>query len=237
MKILDAGCGVGGTALYIAQTTGASVWGISLDPKQIQLAKHYARQRHIAPLTHFSAQDYTHTNFPDNYFDVVYGIESICYASPKTTFLKEAYRILRPGGVVIIHDGYLTHLPKTPQEQRILSNFTWSFVLPPMITKDHMHRDMTKTGFIHNTSITMLKKVLPSVRYFRRWGILTQLVCMISQYIPVKPVQAIYHNYLAIKSAEEGYRVGLADYREHYGQKPVVNTNRNTPTERAKEKK
>ncbi len=235
MRILDAGCGVGGTAFYIAQTTGASVWGISLDAKQIQLAKQYAQKQHVIPLTHFSTQDYTHTNFPDNFFDVVYGIESICYASPKTTFLKETYRILKPEGLVIIHDGYLTHLPKTPQERRILKNFTWAFVLPPMTTNDHMLHDMSKAGFVHNTSINMLKKVLPSVRYFRRWGILTQLVCMISPYIPIKPIQAIYHNYLAIKSAEEGYRVGLADYPEHYGQKPLKNINRNTPIKRAKE--
>jgi tocopherol O-methyltransferase len=236
MRILDAGCGVGGTAIYIAQTTGASMWGISLDPQQIRLAKQYAQKRGAAPLTHFSTQDYTQTNFPDNFFDVVFGIESICYASPKNEFLEEAYRILKPGGTLVVQDGYISRPPKTPQEHRILKDFTWAWALPQMITNAQMCREMSRAGFIQNRSIDFTKEVLPTVRYFRRWHTVMQLVCRLTKHIPIEPIHAIYRNYLAFIAIENGYRIGLAAYWEQYGQKPLKNGNRNPPTERAKEK-
>lgn len=44
MRILDAGCGVGGTAIYIAKHTGAKIWGITIDPNQVRLATFYAKK-------------------------------------------------------------------------------------------------------------------------------------------------------------------------------------------------
>lgn len=44
-NVLDAGCGVGGTAIYIAKKTGANVCGISVIPKEIRLAKKYAQKK------------------------------------------------------------------------------------------------------------------------------------------------------------------------------------------------
>jgi len=224
MRILDAGCGVGGTAIYIAQTTGADVWGISLDPKQIELAIHYARKRPLtSPLTHFSAQDYMKTSFPDNYFDVVYGIESICYAEPKSSFFREAYRILKPGGKLILLDGYLAIKPKTEKERQVVKKFCWAFALPSMVTNEEMMTTMKKEGFIQTHSINKLKEVIPSVKYYRTWGILTKPFCILSQYIPLQPIQAIYHNYLACSTAAEGYLMGIGSYWLQYGQKPSKN--------------
>src|SRR5688500_934131 len=37
--VLDAGCGVGGTAMYIAETTGARVAGVTLSDVQLSIAR------------------------------------------------------------------------------------------------------------------------------------------------------------------------------------------------------
>ena len=42
----------------------------------------------------------------DETFDVVYGIESVCHAFDKKAFLEEAWRVLKPGGVLVILDGF-----------------------------------------------------------------------------------------------------------------------------------
>jgi tocopherol O-methyltransferase len=229
MRVLDAGCGIGGSVIYIAQTTGASVWGISLDPKAITIAKRYSGERGLASCTHFSVQNYTQTNFPDNFFDVVYGIESICYASPKIAFLKEAYRVLKPGGTLVIQDGYVSRQPKTPQERRILSDFTWAWALPSMITNTAMCREMSRAGFLGTAGRDFTKEVVPSVKYFRLWGMTTGLICSLTKYIPIESIHSIYRNYLAIKVIEEGYHIGLSAYWEQYATKPLRKTNRNTP--------
>lgn len=51
--------------------------------------------------------------FPENSFDLVYGVETICYAHSKERVIAECSKVLKPGGWLVIFDGYNTK----PQEQ------------------------------------------------------------------------------------------------------------------------
>lgn len=102
--VLDAGCGVGATALWLAAHRGAVVHGISLSPLQIAKARRTAAQRRLAERVHFSAQDYTATAFEAGSFDVVWAMESLCHARRKEEFLRESRRLLRAGGRIAIAD-------------------------------------------------------------------------------------------------------------------------------------
>ena len=97
-QVLDAGCGVGGTSFYVAKHTQAQVTGITLSLKQVNIAQNQAQKNNLSHLTKFHTQDFTQTSFSNQYFDVIFGNESICYASPKSSFLNEAYRLLKPKG-------------------------------------------------------------------------------------------------------------------------------------------
>jgi SAM-dependent methyltransferase len=52
--------------------------------------------------------DFCRTSFADETFDVVWGMESVCHASNKLHFLKEANRLLKKGGRLVIADGFAT---------------------------------------------------------------------------------------------------------------------------------
>lgn len=109
-KVLDAGCGIGGSSIFLAERVGCPVTGISLSEKQIRKAKGLAVERKIESKVEFEVMNYCATSFPDNNFDVVWGCESICYADDKEQFIKEAWRLLKPGGRLIIADGFVTDL-------------------------------------------------------------------------------------------------------------------------------
>lgn len=221
MKVLDAGCGVGGTAIRIAEKTGAKIWGITITPEQVKLANKYAQQRGAKNFVDFSVQDYTKTTFPLNFFDVVIGVESICHASPKTGFLKEAYRVLKPGGKLVIADAYLAREPKNDEERKIVNRFKWGFALHEFITEKHMGRQLKKAGFVQLQRKNMTKAIEPSVAYFANFGGKTKLICIAAKYIPISYSQAIYKNYLSTKMSAEGYKKGLAAYYIHTGEKPI----------------
>jgi len=220
MKVLDAGCGIGGTSLQIAKKKGAEVWGITIVPQHVILANKYAKKRRVSKLVNFSVQDYIKTNFPSNFFDVVVGIESVCHASPKSSFLKEAYRILKPGGKIVIADGYLGRQPRNRKEKEIITKFKQSFALTEFILGKSMLRQMRETGFVHVISRNMNDQVEPSVICFSNLAKRMKLPCLISKYIPIPYIQEVYRNYVALKMTDEGWKTGLAAYFIHSGQKP-----------------
>ncbi len=106
-NVLDAGCGVGGGSIFIAATTGAKVTGITLSERQVQQAKLNARNKGLDSLVEFRIGNYCSTTYPDEHFDVVWGCESICYADNKEQFIKEAFRLLKPGGRLVVVDGFV----------------------------------------------------------------------------------------------------------------------------------
>ena len=107
-EVLDAGCGVGGSSIFLAAVREAAVTGITLSPKQAQQATANAKEKGVEGKLNFQVLDYCSTSFPDQSFDIVWGCESICYACNKEEFIKEAWRLLRPGGRLIVADGFVT---------------------------------------------------------------------------------------------------------------------------------
>ena len=102
--ILDAGCGVGGSSIWLAKEKNCVVTGISLNENQINKANALARKVGVTEKVLFEKKEYTCTSYPANSFDVVWAIETVCYADDKSEFLREAYRILKPRGRLIIAD-------------------------------------------------------------------------------------------------------------------------------------
>ena len=103
-KVLDAGCGVGGSSIWLAKERGAQVVGITLVESQVKDARQTIEKEGLTDKVQFQVADYCHTPFEDASFDVVWAVESQCHADNKLDFYKEAYRLLKPGGHLVVAD-------------------------------------------------------------------------------------------------------------------------------------
>src|SRR5437764_9632507 len=77
-RVLDAGCGVGGSTIWLARTLEVDVVGITPVAHQVRRARRYAEQQGVADRASFDERDYTATGFAGASFDVVWAMESAC---------------------------------------------------------------------------------------------------------------------------------------------------------------
>jgi cyclopropane fatty-acyl-phospholipid synthase-like methyltransferase len=106
--VLDAGCGVGGSSIFLAENFGCSAKGLTLSSKQVNEASANALRKNVTDRVSFEVQNFCNTNFADATFDVIWATESVCHVPEKADFLKEAYRLLKPGGRIVVADFFRT---------------------------------------------------------------------------------------------------------------------------------
>jgi MPBQ/MSBQ methyltransferase len=103
LKILDVGCGIGGTSRYLANKVGdkGTVTGITLSKEQVKRGMQLAKERNI-PNVDLRVMDALNMEFPDNSFDVVWACESGEHMPDKKRYVEEMTRVLKPGGKIVI---------------------------------------------------------------------------------------------------------------------------------------
>ena len=139
--------------------------GITLSEKQAHTATHKASERKFCTPPAFLVRDYLDTGFPNACFDVVWAIESVCHAPDKSLFVKEAFRILKPGGRLIVADGFkCVRNTYTPKEKRILDNAVNGWAVESMESIPNFDGYLKKTGFRHIVVQDATHYVLPSSR-------------------------------------------------------------------------
>lgn len=172
--VLDAGCGVGGSSIYLAKNIGCRVVGITLSPKQQVAAKLNAKRAGVEKLTQFYIKDYTKTGFKNNSFDVVWAIESVCYAPKKEKFIKEAFRILKKGGRLVVADFFTTKNELTDREEKLMSGMAQGWALDRFESSINFKKFMIEAGFKNISMLNITKNILPSAKrlyYFSLIGL------------------------------------------------------------------
>jgi ubiquinone/menaquinone biosynthesis C-methylase UbiE len=102
MKILDAGCGRGETALALARE-GAEVAGLDYSAAAVELTKEMLAE--LQPDADIRVGSVTDLPWPDNTFDRIQFSDVIEHLDPPQTVpaLAEFHRVLKPGGFLLVH--------------------------------------------------------------------------------------------------------------------------------------
>ncbi|MBW4563742.1 MAG: methyltransferase domain-containing protein [Mojavia pulchra JT2-VF2] len=136
-NILDVGCGIGGSSLYLAEKFHARATGITLSPVQAARAKERAYEANLSARSQFLVADAQAMPFDDDTFDLVWSLESGEHMPDKTKFMQECYRVLKPGGKLIMVTWChrpIEDSPLTADEQKHLQDIYRVYCLPYVIS-------------------------------------------------------------------------------------------------------
>lgn len=135
--ILDVGCGIGGSSLYLAAKFRAAATGITLSPVQAGRATERARAAGLSDYVQFQVADALDMPFADNSFDFVWSLESGEHMPDKTRFMQELCRVLKPGGQMLMVTWChrpIEQQPLTADEQQHLQEIYRVYCLPYVIS-------------------------------------------------------------------------------------------------------
>ena len=116
MRVLDLGCGYGSTARFLAAKYGCQSTGITISDKEVAEARRRAKESGMESLLRFEQGDFHDLSFTDASFEVVWSQDSLMYGADKTKILKEARRVLVPGGNLVFTDILASR--DTPEQDR-----------------------------------------------------------------------------------------------------------------------
>ncbi|MBW4698299.1 MAG: methyltransferase domain-containing protein [Aphanocapsa lilacina HA4352-LM1] len=146
-SIVDVGCGIGGSSLFLAERFGARVEGITLSPVQCRRARERACEHHLEERVHFQVADAHRMPFADGRFDLVWSLESGEHMADKAQFLRECHRVLRPGGRLVFVTWCCRRGALDARDQKWLEAIYRIYHLPYILSIESYAQLLSETGF------------------------------------------------------------------------------------------
>lgn len=170
MRVLDAGCGQGYVATWLAANTGAHITGITLVPFEVDTASKLATKRGVSNKTSFMIADYSELSFDEESFDRIYAVETLSHAPDVKRVLANFYKLLKPSGRLVCVEYEFDSSKFTETD-----NATLDFAM----NKGSLHgarqfdlgtfeRSMKSVGFTRLQVYDWTKACLPSFQRIRR---------------------------------------------------------------------
>lgn len=162
LNILDAGCGYGGSMIYLCRHfVNSLIYGITLTETQIEMTSNNIKNNKLKN-GHVIKGNFDKLNYDMNLeikYDIIYFIESICHSSCKKSTIEYGLSMLKDDGIIIIFD-YFENINKKDEgreKKEIIKN---GMALPSFINIS-MIEDIGNIITIKDVT----ENVLPSMKY------------------------------------------------------------------------
>jgi tocopherol O-methyltransferase len=146
-KVLDVGCGLGGSAFWLARKLGCSVLGITISPLQKRLAERRARSFGLNDQVRFAVRDANELDFGSESFDAIWSIECSEHLFEKEGFIRNCARVLRPGGAFGLCTWLAAESSSSTSNSALLVKICSGMLCASLGTFSDYSRWMTESGF------------------------------------------------------------------------------------------
>jgi len=151
-KVLDMGCGVGGPMRELVRFTGSDITGITINAHQVKRCNDITKKKGLSHLGRCKQLDFTaQTDHKDASFDKIYSIEALCHLNPRGPALKEAFRVLKPGGLFFAYEWVTKNSSgydrSNPEHTKVIRGIEHGNGLPDVIHDTDVKEQFLEAGF------------------------------------------------------------------------------------------
>jgi tocopherol O-methyltransferase len=165
-KILDIGCGMGATSVYLSDRYQADVTGITISPVQVEMANRAASLQNVT--AKFLLMDAEAMTFGEC-FDVLWSVESISHYQDVPRFFATASKLLNPSGVLAVIDWF--------QRDDLAPNQQAKFIDPiekSMLVKLHTMENYCQ--WMRNNGLHIIHRQILNKECARTWDISLEII-------------------------------------------------------------
>jgi tocopherol O-methyltransferase len=210
-RLLDVGCGLGGSAIWLSQKRGCKVTGINLSPVQIAMAEESARDLENKP--RFLLADANELSI-EGRFDIIWAIESLSHLDRRDNFFSRASDLLVRGGRICIADWLKDdNLSGPDRESYIRPIEEGMLVLLPDLSEYKRHIDASHLRLLYYEDL--------SAKVARTWDISSKLIVNRSLWRLAHERGVEFVRFLkSFKAMRRGFKVGALRYAAMVIEKP-----------------
>ena len=215
-RILDAGCGVGGSARFLARLFNAKVLGCTLSKVQAEKGKAYNQTAGLENQVTIKASDMMSLTRADGTFDLIWSMESAEHIRNKQQLFNLFYDLLEPGGTLLMatwcHRELPPHLSK--KENELLQKIGDYYHLPPMVTIAALQQMAVNAGFKEVETDNWSDQVAPFWK-----AVIRSALTLDSLKGLYKAGWPVIKGAWAMRYMTKGYQTGLLEFGILQGQK------------------
>jgi tocopherol O-methyltransferase len=174
-RVLDVGCGHGGTVVHLARLLYCSGIGVTISPKQARIARARATHAGVGDRSTFFVDDVACFPFPSAEFDLVWAMESSEHFTDKGRFLRDAYYALRPSGQLLL--AAWTGAMDQPRVRELAR----AFLCPELWTAEQYQAGIRSTG------MTLTRREDLTEHVVRTWEICRERARIASAVVKLLP--------------------------------------------------
>lgn len=208
-RIADLGCGVGASLFYIHPRlqNPAPALGLTLSPVQARLAQESAKQLGLQDKIHITEGDFTSVPLPSESLDAVYSVEAVCHAIDPENYFKEASRLLRKGGKLIILDDYQAARPFNKHERKWLDAYIEGWYVAGVRTVEQTKQFANK----YQLELKKNNELTPYLRLRDLPDFLASTLLCLGEKLPIK--HAIVPSMLGSMALQQCLYMKVVEYR------------------------
>ncbi len=167
-SVLDMGCGSGTSAFWLARHYNCNVSGITIVEREYEQAVKRARREGMEDRLTFKLLDYNNSKLADGSFDVVWCLESLVHSVDKARAVREAYRLLKPGGRLIIAEYMVSEGLPSEKDKEQLEYWLKAWEMPNLNSHKQYLSQLETSDFKNVKTYDISSSVEPSLKYLNK---------------------------------------------------------------------